>query len=149
VADETDAARKATSHEDARRNKRAMKKICVVLAGLVVLPVVVAAGAVEWAWREAKVDTRGGHVVLLHGSGNADPRSWVPAARVGRPRGHVFPVEWLVDVNAAENMELVEAVTLDLDFYLKDVGRPDPWSYARYHCQTTSNWYGDVHWACP
>jgi hypothetical protein len=61
----------------------------------------------------------------------------------------VFPVEWLVDVNAVENMELVEAVTLDLDFYLKDVGRPDPWSYARYHCQTTSNWYGDVHWACP
>ena len=51
-----------------------MKKSFVVLAGLVVLPLVVAAGAVEWAWREAKVDTRGGYVVLLHGSGNADPR---------------------------------------------------------------------------
>jgi hypothetical protein len=124
-----------------------MKKILVLLAGLVALPLAAAAGAAEWSWRQAKVDARGGYVVLLHGSAEADPQSWVPAARVGPARGHVFPVEWLVDANAVENRELVEAVTFDLDFYLKDVGRPDPWSYVQYHCQTMSNWYGDVHWA--
>jgi hypothetical protein len=123
-----------------------MKKILVLLAGLVALPLAAAAGAAEWSWRQAKVDARGGYVVLLHGSAEADPQSWVPAARVGPARGHVFPVEWLVDANV-ENRELVEAVTFDLDFYLKDVGRPDPWSYVQYHCQTMSNWYGDVHWA--
>jgi len=37
----------------------------------------------------------------------------------------VFPVEWLVDANAVVNTELVEAVTSDLDFYLKDIGRPE------------------------
>ena len=72
----------------------------------------------------------GGYVVLLHGSADAQPGSWVPAARLGPPRGHVFQVEWLVDANVVENRELVRAVTFDLDYYLKDVGRPDPWSYA-------------------
>ena len=124
-----------------------MKKILVVLAGLVALPLAAAAGAAEWSWREAKVDMRGDYIALLHGSADAPPGSWVPAARVGPPRGHVFPVEWLVDANAVENRELVRALTFDLDYYLKDVGRPDPWAYAQYHCDTMSNWYGDVHWA--
>jgi hypothetical protein len=34
----------------------------------------------------------------------------------------------------------------ELDFYLLDVGRPDPWAYAHYHCGTASNVYGKVHW---
>ena len=123
-----------------------MKKLLVALLGLVALPL--AAAAADWSWRAAKVDARDGCVVLLYGSADAEPESWTPAARVGPPRGHVFPVEWLVDAKAAENGALVEAVSFDLDYYLTDVGRPDPWSYARYHCQTTSNWYGAVHWAC-
>jgi hypothetical protein len=124
-----------------------MKKLLVALLALLVLPL--AAAAADWSWREAKVDARHGCVVLLYGSADAEPQSWTPAARVGRPRGHVFPVEWLVDAKAVENRALVEAVSYDLDYFLKDVGRPDPWSYAQYHCQTTYNWYGDVHWACP
>jgi hypothetical protein len=124
-----------------------MKKVFVALAALVALPL--AAAAAGWSWQEARVDTRDGDPVLLYGSPDAEPESWTPAARVGRPEGRVFPVEWLVDADAAENRALVEAVSFELDFYLKQVGRPDPWSYARYHCQTASNLYGDVHWVCP
>jgi hypothetical protein len=119
----------------------------VVLAALCVLPLAV--DTAGWSWREAKVDTQDAYLELLYGSADAEPESWMPAARVGRPRGRVFPVEWLVDASAAENRALVEAVSSQLDFYLTEVGPPDSWSYAQYHCQTTSNLYGDVHWTCP
>jgi hypothetical protein len=122
-----------------------MSRLLAVLAALLVLPL--AATAAEWSWREGEIDARGGYLVLFYGPEDADRDDWTPAARVGRPRGRVFPVEWLVDVASVENEALVKAVSADLDFYLKDVGRPDPWSYARYHCHTTSNLYGEVHWA--
>jgi hypothetical protein len=124
-----------------------MNGLTVVLTAVLVLPL--AASAAEWSWLEAKVDPRGDCLELLYGPGEADPESWTPAARVGAPREGVFPVEWLVDAQAVENEALVAAVSADLDYYLKDVGRPDPWSYAHYQCRTTRNWYGDVHWACP
>jgi hypothetical protein len=98
--------------------------------------------------RESSVNERGDYVELRYGSQDADPGSWVPAARLGPPKGRVFPVAWLVDPRRPENRDLVEAVERDLDYYLKDVGRPDPWSYARYHCGTMSNGYRDVHWLC-
>jgi len=125
-----------------------MKKILAVLAGLVALPILAAAGGPEWSWGEASVDPRGDHVDLLYGPGDDDPDSWVLVARIGPPRGPVFPVQWLVDPMAVENEDIVEAVEDDLDFFLKDVGRPDPWSYAQYHCGTASNAYGRVHWSC-
>jgi hypothetical protein len=125
-----------------------MKKITVVLAGLVALPILAVAGGPEWSWREAGVDPRGAHVDLMHGPADDDPETWVLVARVGPPRGRVLPVQWLVDPEAVENVERIEAVAEELDYYLKDVGRPDPWSYAQYHCGTTSNLYGRVHWWC-
>jgi hypothetical protein len=125
-----------------------MKKITVVLAGLVALPILAVAGRPEWSWREASVDARGAHVDLYYGSGDDDPGTWVHVARVGPPRGRALPVQWLVDPEAVENVDRIEAVAHQLDYYLKDVGRPDPWSYAQYHCGTTSNMYGHVHWWC-
>jgi len=123
-----------------------MKKIPVVLAGLVALPMLAVAGRPEWSWREAGVDPRGDHVDLYYASGDDDP--WVHVARVGPPRGRVFPVQWVVDPRAVENMDRIEAVGHDLDYYVKDIGRPDPWSYAQYHCGTASNSYSRVHWWC-
>jgi len=105
-------------------------------------------GTLDWSWHEADVDARSDHLRIHYGSADADPASWVLAARVGRPEGRAFPVEWLVNPQDVDNKDLVEAVTRDLDFYLKDVGRPDPWSYAQHHCETASNLYGDVHWEC-
>jgi hypothetical protein len=125
-----------------------MKKILVVLAALVALPILAVAARPDWSWREASVDPRGDHVDLYYGSGDDDPASWVHVARVGPPRGRVFPIQWGVDPKAVENLDRIEAVGRDLDYYLKDIGRPDPWSYAQYHCGTTSNLYGRVHWWC-
>lgn len=125
-----------------------MKKITVVLAGLVALPILAGAGRPEWSWREASVDPRGAHVDLLYGPGDDDPESWVLVARVGPPRGRVFPVQWVVDPKGVENKDWIEAAAHDLDYYLKDIGQPEPWSYAQYHCGTASNLYHRVHWWC-
>ncbi len=125
-----------------------MKKIPVVLAGLVALAVLAVAARPDWSWRQASVEAQGEHVDLYYGSGDDDPGSWVHVARVGPARGRVFPVQWMVDPGAAENRAGVESVRSELDFYLKDIGGPDPWSYAQYHCGTASNLYGRVHWSC-
>jgi hypothetical protein len=125
-----------------------MTRTPLVLAAILALPILAAAAGPEWSWRDSSVDERGDYVELRYGSEDADPGSWVPAARFGPPERQVFPVAWLVDPRLPENRDLVEAVERDLDYYLKDVGRPDPWSYAQYHCVTMSNWYGNVHWRC-
>jgi hypothetical protein len=125
-----------------------MTRTPVVLAAVLALPILAAAAGPEWSWRESSVNGGGDYVELRYGSQDADPRSWIPAARFGPPKGRVFPVAWLVDPRRPENRDLVEAIERDLDYYLKDAGRPDPWSYAPYHCGTMSNWYGDVHWLC-
>jgi hypothetical protein len=122
-------------------------RLPVAIALLLAAPL--AAFAAEWSWSEGKVDARTRCVVLLYGPADADPQRWAPVARVCEPRGTVFPVEWMVDAKARANRAAVQAVSADLDFYLKGVGGPDPWSYVQYHCGTTSNWFGDVHWACP
>jgi len=125
-----------------------MRRTRVLFAGFVLLPVVVAAGSFEWSWREGRVDVRDEYAELLYGSPDANPGSWTAVARVGPARGRVFPVQWLVDREAGENGDVVEAVVDELDFYLKDARRPYPWSDVLHHCNTTSNWYGQVHWAC-
>lgn len=125
-----------------------MKKIAVVLAAFVALPIVAGAARPEWSWRETSVDPLREHVDLYYGSGDDAAESWVHVARVGQPRGRVFPVQWAVDPGAVEHKDRIEAVKHDLDYYLKDVGRPDPWAHAQYHCGTASNWYSRVHWWC-
>jgi hypothetical protein len=100
-----------------------------------------------WSWRDGVVDQKGDYLELRYGSQDADPDTWVGAARVGPPSGHVFPVQWLMNREAPANPEMVDAIVRELDSYLLQVGGSDPWSYAQYHCGTTSNWYGDVHWA--
>ena len=123
------------------------KKINVLLAGLAVLPVVMAA-SYEWSWREGRVDILDAYVVLMYRPPDADPLGWTVVARVGPPLSRVFPVQWLMSREAEENRDAVEAVVNDLDFYFKDFRQPDPWPDVLHHCDTLSNWYGHVHWMC-
>jgi hypothetical protein len=88
----------------------------------------------------------GDYLELRYGSQDADPGGWIGVARIGPPSGRAFPVRWLIEQGDAANREMVEAIRKELDFILLEVGGPDPWSYAQYHCQTTSNRYGFVHW---
>lgn len=96
----------------------------------------------EWRWAEAKVDSAGAHLQLYFREDKE------PSALVGPAEGNCFPVELLVDQAATDSMvvERQEAVRAELDLYLTDVGRPNPWAYAFYHSGTASNIYSAVHW---
>ena len=45
-----------------------------------------------------------------------------------------------------EDAEAREAVGRSLDYYLVELGKPDPWEYATYHTRTLANMYSRVHW---
>jgi hypothetical protein len=92
-------------------------------------------------WSEAAVAIDREHIQLSWGSTDEDRR---PIARVAPAGAHSFTVQFIVDkvIEAAA----VAAVTKELDFYLVENSEPDPWAYARYHCNTGANLYSPVHW---
>ena len=67
-------------------------------------------------------------------------------ARVGRPVERVFPVEFVLSRGRPRHGVAVKAVERQLNYFLIELGEPDPWEYGRYHCTTTSNVYASVHW---
>ena len=70
-------------------------------------------------------------------------------ALVGAPVDGIFPVQFLVSRESDD--EVIRRVAADtvrqLDQYLIELGEPDPWTYAIYHCGTTANLYSRVHWS--
>jgi hypothetical protein len=92
-----------------------------------------------WSWHAAGVDARGDHLALWHRSIEE------PVAVVGPPSKHSFPVEFRIP--DATDPDLLEQVRRELDYYLIDLGEPDPWAYAIYHAGTTANIYGSVYWS--
>jgi hypothetical protein len=60
------------------------------------------------------------------------------------PQGHHrFIVQLLVESNEVTR----RAIRTELDFYLIELDEKDPWAYAKYHCNTASNIYSEIHWA--
>ena len=49
--------------------------------------------------------------------------------------------------NESNNSKTVSDVKKEIQFYLIDLKKPDPWGYAKYHCGTESNIYSPVHWS--
>jgi hypothetical protein len=43
--------------------------------------------------------------------------------------------------------EALDAVRRELDFYLVELGEPDRWAYAVYHCGQGANPYSKVYWS--
>lgn len=100
-----------------------------------------------WHWHEAQVDKLGDHFVLRYGSArDSSYADWLPVAGVGPRSGSIFSVEFIVDRNRDDLKDVVEYVIRELDFYLTEVGGPDPWGYAKYHCTTAADAYSMVHW---
>ena len=98
-------------------------------------------------WREARVDARREHLELHFGSADDSQwENWLAVARVGHPVGRVFPVEFLLRPGDSRNEEAVAAVKRQLDYYLVELGKCDPWAYAVYHTATMANLYSRVHW---
>lgn len=99
--------------------------------------------ASDWRWVEAAVDRSGEHLRVVH-----DDYRPSLIALVGPPNDNVFEVEFLLadDRGDPDTARILADVRAELDFYLLDVGRPNPWAYAHYHCGTMANVYGKVHW---
>ncbi len=70
-----------------------------------------------WRWVEGVVDARAERLELRH---RADPSR--VAAMVGPPRNRTFPVRLI-----SEDPEVLADVRQELDFYLLEVGGPNPW----------------------
>ena len=95
-----------------------------------------------WSWAEREVAREQPHLMLSHDEHDA------PVALVGAPVGGIFPVQFLVSRGSDDEvMRRVVADTVrELDYYLIELGEPDPWAYAGYHCGTAANLYSRVHW---
>lgn len=101
-----------------------------------------------WKWVESSIDPRIEHIELRYGdASNSDWDSWIPVARIGKPAKQIFPVEWLLDSQATENLEIVNYTLKELNFYLIELGKSHPWEYAIYHCSTAANMYSKIHWS--
>ncbi len=94
------------------------------------------------------MDERKEYIELRHGYAGENPyENWSPVARIGKPKGHCFPVQWIVKADAVENEALIADAREELDFYLVEKNEPDLWAYAVYHCNTGANLYSYIHWS--
>jgi len=103
---------------------------------------------IKWEWVEGAVDPHDEYIEIRYGDYNH--LSWSecqPVARLGKPAGHCFHVQWLVNRSLSENEIMTNAAKKELDFYLIELGELDPWGYALYHCGTSANGYSDTHWS--
>ena len=120
----------------------------VLALAIVGTPVRTASRTDSWRWQIAFVDATREHLELRYGSrDDGDWDDWTLVARVGRPVNRVFPVHFVLPDDKRENVEAREAVGWSLDYYLVELGKPDPWEYATYHTMTLANMYSRVHWA--
>ncbi len=98
-------------------------------------------------WQEGPVNRKEEHFELRFGSaehGGWD--EWIPIAVIGPPEAGGVNVRFLTD-SSDDNSEAITKVKHEIQFYLLDLGEPDPWRYAQYHCGTSSNFYSHVHWS--
>lgn len=89
-----------------------------------------------WTWREGTVGDSVEALVLTH------RESTTTVAVVGPADDRVFPVRFLT-----EDPDLLREARRELTYYLVELGEPDPWAYARYHCSTMSNIYARIAWS--
>lgn len=96
-----------------------------------------------WAWREGDVDPLTDHLSLW------SVEHEVEIARVGPPKENTFAVQFFSPegLTGSALEEVRAGASRELDFYLVELGEPDPWLYARYHCGTYANFYANVQWA--
>lgn len=106
-------------------------------------PITEESKSMPWQWVEGVVDQTGPHLRLNYRDRGA------PVALVSWPKDTTFVVEFLLDEEQddAPVNEVLRDFRRQLDFYLTEVGSPDPWNYAIYHCGTNANAYSDVHWS--
>ena len=98
---------------------------------------------------QGPVDKRFDHFELHYGEAFASGRvdAWILVAIAGLMRKGLVNVQFLIDRGDPRNSTIVEDAVKELSFYIAELDEPDPWRYLQYHCGTTSNVYGAVHWS--
>lgn len=103
---------------------------------------------VTWSWREGVVDTGLEHIELRYGdAAKAGYEQCFPIALIGKPTNNIFPGSWLMNPDNRSHEKMINAARKELDFYLVELREPNPWAYAKYHCNTSANIYSKVHWS--
>src|ERR1039458_875932 len=98
-------------------------------------------------WQEGRVDRTKEHFELRYGSADDDDwNCWILVGLVGRPIASIVNVQFLIEPSDPKNADAVSEVKKEIQFFLFDLRKPDPWWYAQYHCGTTSNMFSTVHW---
>ncbi len=96
----------------------------------------------KWKWVKGQVDVNSDHIKIFYGDDSQ------PIAILAPPKRNEFIVQFLVDEVSAtkEQKHTIDEVKSELDYFLIELGEPDPWKYAIYHCSTSANVYSKVHW---
>ena len=72
-----------------------------------------------------------------------------PLALLAAGPGRGYTVEFTLKPGREDQQgqEILEEIRKELDFHLVELDEPDPWAYARYHCNTVANALGSIRWA--
>jgi hypothetical protein len=85
------------------------------------------------------------HIALSYGSFDTDEPPFPIVARVAPPRKGVITLELLVDDSTPRGTEIIADVRRKVRWLFVEKGEANPWGYAKYHCTTAANAYGNVH----
>ena len=99
-----------------------------------------------WHLVEGIVDTNEEYIKITYGAIDGDDLE--PIALVAPGNDMEFTVQYLLqpEPENEEQQKMLDAVRKELNFYFLELKEKDPWAYACYHCTTTGNLYGVVHW---
>lgn len=87
------------------------------------------------------------HIMLIYGDPNeVDPEDFIPVALVAPLPGEGFVVQHTLSGDDPQAEKMVRQAQHELRYYLAELGEPDPWAYAIYHCGSVVNWYSRVRW---
>ena len=107
--------------------------------------------ASPWRLVEGTVNTSAEHFEITYEDAP------LPVALIARDSGRFFTVQF-EEVNRSQTgatkirsqtgaTKIRKEVRKEIKYYLVELGEPDPWAYAIYHCETMANAYSSVHWA--
>ncbi len=98
-------------------------------------------------WKEGLVDCAREHFELCYNALDHGLSRLLPVALVGPPKAGIVEVQFLVAHDERKNVEAVNSVVREIQFYLIEKKEPRPWSYAKYHCGTMANLNSKVYWS--
>jgi len=103
---------------------------------------------IKYVWIPAEVNTSLEHIELYYDEQEDQKnKELLRIAYIAFPKDSIFHVQFLIKADSIENTAALFAAQKELNFYLTKHPAPDPWSYAKHHCNTAANIYSHIHWS--